>query len=306
MSNATALTREFPAVEKFSHPDVTADGSVRASVALDRLETLWFNTGTLCNLACTNCYIESSPKNDRLAYITAGEVQQYLTEIAEQDLPVAEIAFTGGEPFMNPEIISILDASLSAGFKTLVLTNAMRPMMKCADSILDLHARFGDRLTLRVSLDHYQPAKHDELRGERSWERTIPGLRFLTGHGITTHIAGRTCWDESTESLRAGFAVKLVLFPEMDEHADVPEITEQCWGILGMSPSDIMCATSRMVVKRRGADRPVVMPCTLLPYDREFEMGQTLESASRAVKLNHPHCAKFCVLGGGSCSVAEA
>ena len=321
MSDVTTLSRVFPAVAKFSDPDVTVDGSVRASVGLDRLETLWFNTGSLCNLACTNCYIESSPKNDRLAYITADEVRQYLAEIAERDLAVSEIAFTGGEPFMNPEIVAILDASLSAGFRTLVLTNAMRPMMKCADGILDLQARFGDRLTLRVSLDHYRQPNHDLLRGERSWERTIPGLRFLAEHGITTHIAGRTCWDESPETLRAGYAaafhalglpidaydpVQLVLFPEMDEHADVPEITEQCWGILGIAPSDIMCATSRMVVKRRGADRPVVLPCTLLPYDRAFEMGHTLESASGAVKLNHPHCAKFCVLGGGSCSVAEA
>jgi hypothetical protein len=40
----------------------------------------------------------------------------------------------------------------------------------------------------------------------------------------------------------------LVLFPEMDADADVPEITEACWGILGKSPQDVMCATSRMVV----------------------------------------------------------
>ena len=97
--------------------------------------------------------------------------------------------------------------------------------------------------------------------------------------------------------------VDLVLFPEMDEMADVPEITTACWGILDVSPDAMMCATSRMVVKRRGADRPVVMPCTLLPYDERFEMGGTLAEAAADVPLNHPHCAKFCVLGGGACSV---
>jgi hypothetical protein len=97
----------------------------------------------------------------------------------------------------------------------------------------------------------------------------------------------------------------------MDERAEVPEITTACWGILKMSPNDVMCAKSRMVVKRKGADRPVVLPCTLLPYSPAFEMGATLAEAARAqggmfedgaVKLCHPHCAKFCVLGGGSCS----
>jgi len=193
-------------------------------------------------------------------------------------------------------------------------------MVKCADGITDLQERVGNRLTFRVSLDHYAQPQHDRLRGEHSWERTIPGLQFLAQHGIRTHIAGRTCWDETEDALRAGFArmfaqaglsidsfdsIELVLFPEMDDNADIPEITEACWGILGVSPSAMMCATSRMIVKRKGADRPVVLPCTLLPYDSYFEMGHTLESAAGAVKLNHPHCATFCVLGGGSCSRTE-
>src|SRR5690606_29649716 len=93
-----------------------------------------------------------------------------------------------------------------------------------------------------------------------------------------------------------------VLFPEMDEQVDVPEITTACWGILNLSPDTVMCASSRMVVKRRGAARPAVLACTLLPYSPEFELGETLEQAERPVALNHPHCAKFCVLGGASCS----
>ena len=57
-----------------------------------------------------------------------------------------------------------------------------------------------------------------------------------------------------------------------------------------------------MVVKRKGADRPAVLACTLLAYDEQFELGETLQEAERDVALNHPHCAKFCVLGGASCS----
>ena len=97
----------------------------------------------------------------------------------------------------------------------------------------------------------------------------------------------------------------LVLFPEMDAAVDVSEITVDCWGILGVSPDAMMCATSRMVVKRKGAGSPAVLACTLLPYDPQFELGGSLEEALGTVKLNHPHCAKFCVLGGGSCSVAD-
>jgi hypothetical protein len=57
-------------------------------------------------------------------------------------------------------------------------------------------------------------------------------------------------------------------------------------------------------VKRQGAKRAAVLSCTLIPYDAAFEMGATLKEAARSVPLNHPHCAKFCVLGGASCSPA--
>ena len=63
-----------------------------------------------------------------------------------------------------------------------------------------------------------------------------------------------------------------------------------------------MCTSSRMVIKRKGSAHPAVVACTLLPYDPQFELGRTLREAAREVPLNHPHCAQFCVFGGGSCS----
>jgi uncharacterized Fe-S cluster-containing radical SAM superfamily protein len=306
---------------KFQHPDRTATGERRAAVGLTALNTLWFNTGTLCNLTCESCYIESSPTNDRLVYISLAEVTAYLDEIAADDLGTTEIGFTGGEPFMNPNFCAMLEETLSRGLQTLVLTNAMRPMMKCADALLDLKARYGSQLLLRVSLDHHTAELHEMVRGRYSWKTAIEGLRWLSDNGFNIHVASRTCWNEPDPIMRAGFAkmfekegiavdandpVATMLLPEMDQGLDVPEITEQCWDILGVSPDTMMCATSRMVVKRKGADQPVVTPCTLLPYDEAFDMGHTLSEAASAVKLNHPHCARFCVLGGGACSRSAA
>ncbi len=302
---------------KFRDPGITAKGERRAHVALHALETLWFNTGTLCNLTCRNCYIESSPRNDRLVYLNQAEVRAYLDEIARDALPVRTVGFTGGEPFMCPDLLPMLDDTLSRGMEALVLTNAMRPMMKVADGLDALRARHGDRLRLRVSVDHYDPIQHEAERGPRSWEPTLEGLRWLATRGFALDVAGRLFSGEPEPTVRAGFArlfaanaipidasdpVRLMLFPEMDAAVDVPEITEACWGILGKSPASVMCASSRMVVKRRNALRPAVIACTLLPYEAEFELGATLAEASRPVPLNHPHCARFCVLGGAACS----
>ncbi len=305
---------------KFSDPEVTADGSIRAWVDPARLRTLWFNTGTLCNLTCQNCYIESSPTNDRLVYLSASEVSEYLDELDRDHDNADEIGFTGGEPCMNPDLIAMMADALSRGYRVLLLTNAMRPMMKMAGALLELNQRHGSQMEVRVSLDHYSAGLHETERGVRAWAPTIDGLRWLSDNGFNLTVAGRTCWDESEADLREGFSAlfrtlginvdcslhdRLVLFPEMDAHADVPEITTECWSILKVSPDDMMCASSRMVIKRRGELHPVVAACTLLPYEKEFELGRTLAEAWRPVKLNHPHCARFCVLGGGSCSVTE-
>lgn len=306
-------------VGKFLDPRVTADGQERASVALSHPETLWFNTGTLCNIECLNCYIESSPKNDRLVYITADEVRAYLDQIEERNWPIREIAFTGGEPFMNPEMNSMARAALERGYEVLILTNAMQPMMRKSvrADLLELAEEYPNKLTLRISVDHWSQSLHDKERGTGTFARTVEGMKWLRDHEIRMTVAGRTVWGETDQESRDGYRalyaehgfkidadsqMETVLFPEMDETAEVPEITTGCWDILNTSPDAMMCASSRMVVKRKGAKSPSVLACTLLPYTPEFELGETLAEAEKDVTLNHPHCAKFCVLGGASCS----
>jgi len=302
---------------KFRDPVTTAKGETRATVALRGLDTLWFNTGTLCNLTCHNCYIESSPRNDRLAYLSREEVREYLDEIARDGLPTRLIGFTGGEPFMNKAIIGMLEDVLAQGLEALVLTNAMAPLRRLRPALLDLLGRYGQRLRIRVSLDHYSREVHENERGRRSWGPTIDGLVWLAHNGFALDVAGRRFTDEAEPLLRAGYArlfaelgiaidaadpVRLMLFPEMDPARDVPEITTACWGILHKSPDDVMCASARMVVKRKDAAGPAVVACTLIPYDERFEVGESLAEASRPVALNHPYCASFCVLGGAACS----
>lgn len=148
----------------------------------------------------------------------------------------------------------------------------------------------------------------------------MAGLRFLAGSGFRVEVAGRRLSHEPEAAARAGYGalfqregitidcddpVQLVIFPEMIASADPPEITDACWGILKKQPSEVMCATSRMVVRRKGAEAPAVVACTLIAYDDRFELGRTLDDASRPVSLNHRNCATFCVLGGAACGTSK-
>jgi len=195
----------------------------------------------------------------------------------------------------------------------------MKPMMRprVKEGLLDLKARFPGKMTMRVSLDHFSPVEHDRERGEGSFVIGTKGLDWLEENGFTINIAGRAMFAESECNARQGYdaliskhgwsvdannPMDLLLFPEMDETVDVPEVSVACWGILDVSPDNMMCASSRMVVRRKGEDRPAVLACTLLWDDPQFEMGKTLKDSLKPVPLNHPHCSRFCVLGGASCS----
>jgi MoaA/NifB/PqqE/SkfB family radical SAM enzyme len=303
---------------KFSNPLITRDGDQRAFVEFNGFRTLWFNTGTLCNIACSNCYIESSPKNDRLVYLSLADVVEFLDELEKLSGKTCEIGFTGGEPFLNPDFLKMLEECQRRDLSIMVLTNAMKPLQNKIDGLLKLKKVFGTKkIVFRVSIDHYNKDLHEVERGVGTWDPMIKGLKWLRDNKYTINIAGRSLSQESDNECREGYKTlfdelglrldaynpsELVIFPEMDITVDVPEITTNCWEILSVRPETQMCASSRMVVKRKGQKRPIVVSCTLLPYEREFELGKTLSEASKKIYLNHQHCSKFCVLGGASCS----
>ena len=299
---------------KFKNQKVTADGSNRAFIEARNIKTLWFNTGTLCNIECKNCYIESSPKNDSLAYLNFDEVKSFIDEAIDKNLGTNEIGFTGGEPFMNKDIMKMIDYSLRKRLKVLVLSNAMKPMLNRTKELIKLN---HSNLTIRVSIDHYEKEKHEEIRGKNTYDVMMQGLKWLNENNFNYTLATRLLWNEKEEDLRKNFGTfiknnnlrldtnspkELVTFAEMDEKIDTPEITTSCWDILNKDPNDIMCSWSRMVVRKKNSKNPSVIACTLLPYADEFDLGETLTNSLQKIYLNHKHCSKFCVLGGSSCS----
>ena len=131
-------------------------------------------------------------------------------------------------------------------------------------------------------------------------------------------VAGRTTWGDSDGRSREGYAAfytrhgfdidaqhpgQTVLFPEMDETAEVPEITTACWDILNKSPERChVCLVTDGGETQRVPNARWCWPVPFWPTIPNSELGETLAEAETSVALNHPHCAKFCVLGGASCS----
>jgi uncharacterized Fe-S cluster-containing radical SAM superfamily protein len=311
--SAEALRRPEPFVDPF----VTAKGEVRASVSFSGYKTLWFNTGTLCNVACKGCYIESSPKNDALSYLSLTEAICFLNEATRlHDVPEL-IGFTGGEPFLNPHFIGMLSAALERQFHVLILTNAMRPLQLKQDQLAALNHKYAGRISIRVSLDHFTKEGHERIRGPRTWTPTMAGIDWLFSQGFRVSLAGRLPSLDHEAALRRSYGelfhargwplnpldpIQLVLFPDITDTRPVPEISEGCWSKVSVKPAQLMCANSRMVVRRRGEASASVVACTLIAHDPAFDLGVTLQEAKRDVWLKHRSCARFCVLGGSNCA----
>ena len=237
-----------------------------------------------------------------------------MIEAKEEGLNLLEIGFTGGEPFLNKDFTKMLNHSVQQDVEVLVLTNAMKPMLNKRSEILNLNK---DKLTFRISIDHVDQKKHEKIRGQNSYIPMIEGVKWLRDNNFKMSLATRLMWGESEEETRKKFkefiikhelpinassTKDLVTFTEMDVKQDTPEITTECWSILNKNPESVMCSSSRMIVKKKGKEKPSVIACTLLPYDEAFDLGPTLKDSMQRIYLNHPHCSKFCVLGGSSCS----
>jgi AdoMet-dependent heme synthase len=151
-------------------------------VTLRSLDVLWFQVGgTLCNLACTHCFVSCTPTNHTHELMTLAQVASYLEEA--RALGVKEYYFTGGEPFLNREMEAILELTLRQGPATVLTNGLLLDAERCA-RLRALSDATPYSLDLRLSLDGWDAASNDPIRGEGTFERILAGARNCAAAGL--------------------------------------------------------------------------------------------------------------------------
>ena len=143
---------------------------------------LWVYTNYDCNLSCSYCVAESSPRAARRG-LSLETVRQVVDEAIT--LGFGHLLFTGGEPFVLDDIYDML-AYASARAQTTVLTNAM---LLHGSRLERLAAIASDRLTIQVSLDGARPEQHDACRGTGTWLKTMEAIRRLQERGFHLRLS---------------------------------------------------------------------------------------------------------------------
>lgn len=288
-----------------SHPDVH----------LRALDTLWFQVaGTLCNIECTHCFISSSPRNHSHEMLTLADVERRLAEARE--LGVREYYFTGGEPFMNRDMLPILEATLKQGPAT-VLTNGMLLRADVCRRLRELFDASEYSLDIRVSLDGFDRESHDAIRGKGVWDRVLFGLRNLAAAGINPVITvttaaegvesaeGRTRFLELIRDFGGDFGFArprlkvLPLFRIGAEETRTRAYEE--WerltrdALTDEEASVLQCSSCRMVTSKG------VYVCPILIEEPEARMGDTLGETIRPFPLRYGAC-HTCWVDGVTCT----
>jgi MoaA/NifB/PqqE/SkfB family radical SAM enzyme len=274
------------------------------------LDTIWFQVGgTVCNLACSHCLVSASPTNRTHEMMTLEQVRPYLRESVK--LGAKEYYFTGGEPFLNPEMEAILEETLALGPAT-VLTNGLLLNANRCSRLAALASRSEYSLDLRVSLDGYDAATNDPIRGTGSFERILKGVRNLIRAGLSPVITvTEVCGEATTCPGRAKFVrllselgidkPRLKILPVFRIGAEVARAgTYDSWQRLSAADAPegswdhLQCSTCRM------ATAEGVWVCPILVNEPGGRMGETLADSLVRFPLRYQAC-WTCHVQGATC-----
>jgi uncharacterized Fe-S cluster-containing radical SAM superfamily protein len=280
------------------------------------LDNLWFQlTGTLCNLACTHCFISCSPANRSFGFLDYDTVIQTLH--ASRKLGVKEYYYTGGEPFMHPRILDILEKTLEIGPGT-VLTNGTFFRDETVKRLAELRDGAIYSLELRISIDGPDAASNDRIRGEGAFAKAMTGVRAVVEAGFLPIITMAQTWDDAQadsayETMRRvligiGYGrPRVKLLPSLKLGAEVARsrgyrederVSESM--MEGFDESNLICSNSRILTDRG------VHVCPILIEESDSVLGSTLEQAVNAHYALGHHACYTCWLHGAICSNASS
>ena len=275
------------------------------------LETLWLQvTGTLCNLACRHCFISCGPKADRIPMMSVAQVEAALEEGVR--LGMKDVYFTGGEPFLHPELPHLVDRALALAPLTIV-TNGILIDHHCARWLRRAFDGARYSLDLRVSLDGMTPAQNDPVRGRGSFRKIVAGIERLAEVGLSpvvtvveheeslTFSETRTRFTEFLRSL--GLRQPRVKFLPLLRIGREERRTHGYSDADRLEPGDLLPGVEESLLCSSGrcVSAQGTFTCPILVDTQDARLGNRLEDGARPIDLRWAAC-RTCVMEGLRCN----
>lgn len=275
---------------------------------------MWFFTGSKCNLTCTHCYVDSSPTADQHPFLTLETFKNSINETLSKNYKKLDIYFTGGEPFVNPDLVEMLKESLKHA-DTTILTNATKISKSMAKKLASLQNNTNKKLIFRVSVDGPTKESNDEIRGKRAFERATQGIENLVEHGFNPIITAMRSWSLLDSGKMNDQFVDLLVEKGIPSEKQILKIlpplrigreidrnrgygpqelfTEDCF--TDYDYNNLQCSKCRMVSERG------VWVCPILINEDHAKMGDNLTETEKPYEMVDMAC-WTCRMDGMMCT----
>ncbi len=263
------------------------------SIEVTELDYLFIEmTGKNCNLKCKHCYIDFKDNKKVKDFIHIDKIKQALTDLKNEKIKY--IHLSGAEPMLHPDFNSILRFCLKHT-STVIHTNGM--------TINDKKARFlrkveeennlNSEIIFKISIDHYDERKNDELRGRGSFRKSIHALQSLNKYGFNPILSIVNYWKEDEESLISNFkklCLNMGLETDDNNFNIIPYINKEMYeNIDSTDCKDLKmldCAKSRTLTSNG------VYSCLMLVGDHRGRCGSSFQDYSKKNYLETQMCSQ--------------
>lgn len=225
---------------------------------------------------------------------------------------VKEYYFTGGEPFLNPDMTRILIETLQYGPAT-VLTNGTVLKDAWLEQLRQADHDSVFSLEIRVSIDGISAAQNDPIRGEGTFDRAMRGVKKLVDFNFLPIITAVRTWNPNDDlQIIEGFKdlladvgyprPRLKILPTLQigaeversgGYSDADRVSESM--MEDYDQSLLICNHSRVVTDRG------IHVCPILIESPDSLLGQTLAESVKPFPLKHGACVT-CYQYGAICS----
>ncbi|MDQ7090402.1 MAG: arsenosugar biosynthesis radical SAM protein ArsS [Methylococcales bacterium] len=146
-------------------------------ISRDSLAILQLNLGYLCNLSCTHCHVNASPKRTELM---SKETIDLVFDFALKN-NIHSFDLTGGAPEMNPEFRYLIERASAEGIKVIDRCNLVILEEDGYQDLAEFLARH--KVEIIASLPCYLEDNVDKQRGKGTFNYSIKALKRLNTLG---------------------------------------------------------------------------------------------------------------------------
>lgn len=144
-----------------------------------RVNGIYFEITHQCNLRCKHCYVSADSTKMDDTMLSRQDIMNTIYQIA----PPAEIGFSGGEPLMRPDCMSMIREVVSKGYLCTLLTNGLLITEELAQELATLG------VTVQVSLEGSTPEINDAIRGRGSYDAAVRAIQILVANHVKVRVS---------------------------------------------------------------------------------------------------------------------